>query len=101
VNSSSVDSIGRFVSGLRPPTEAASLFADAANRRATNSGSSMSAWLIIALVSIASMPVAYDMARGRGRSTRSWLETAMTFGPLALLALLILGKRRARKTTSN
>jgi uncharacterized membrane protein YdjX (TVP38/TMEM64 family) len=58
----------------------------------------MSAWLIIALVSLASMPVAYGMARDRGRSTRAWLETAMIFGPLALFALLILGKRRASKT---
>jgi hypothetical protein len=58
----------------------------------------MSAWLIIALVSIASMPAAYDMARDRGRSTEAWLGTAMIFGPLALLALLLLGKRRASRT---
>ena len=58
----------------------------------------MSASLIIALVSVASMPAAYDMARDRGRSTEAWLGTAMIFGPLALLALLILGKRRAGKT---
>lgn len=58
----------------------------------------MSASLIIALVSVASMPVAYNMARNRGRSTEAWLGTAMLFGPLALLALLILGKRRASKT---
>jgi hypothetical protein len=30
-----------------------------------------------------------------------WLDAAMIFGPLALLALLILSKRRASKTTSN
>ena len=58
----------------------------------------MSVWLIIALVSIASMPAAYNMARDRGRSTVVWLDTAMIFGPFALLALLILGKRRASKT---
>jgi hypothetical protein len=58
----------------------------------------MSAWLIIALVSIASMPVAYNMARERGRSTTAWLDLAMILGPLALLALLILGKRRAGRT---
>ena len=58
----------------------------------------MSAWLIIALDSIASMPVAYNMARDRGRSTKAWLDMTMIFGPLALLALLILGKRRANKT---
>jgi hypothetical protein len=45
------------------------------------------------------MPIAYDMARIRGRSTYMWLDAAMIFGPLALLALLILGKRRASKTT--
>ena len=38
------------------------------------------------------MPVAYEMAR------EAWLGTAMIFGPLALLALLILDKRRASKT---
>jgi hypothetical protein len=58
----------------------------------------MAASLIIALVSIASMPVAYNMARDRGRSTEAWLGTTMIFGPLALLALLILGKSRAGKT---
>ena len=58
----------------------------------------MSASLIIALVSIASMPAAYDMARDHGRSTKAWLGTAMIFGPLALLTLLLLGKRCAGKT---
>ena len=53
----------------------------------------MPMWLIIQLVSIASMPAAYHMARDRGRSTRAWLDIALIFGPLALLALLILGKR--------
>jgi hypothetical protein len=52
----------------------------------------MSAWLlIIALVSVASMPTAFRMARTRGRSAYVWLEAAMLFGPLALLALLVLG----------
>jgi bacteriorhodopsin len=55
----------------------------------------MSAWLIIiALVSVASMPTAFRMARARGRSTWLWLEAAMLFGPLALVALLVLGERR-------
>jgi hypothetical protein len=58
----------------------------------------MSAWVIIALVSIASMPAAFHMARTRGRSTFMWLEATMIFGPLALLALLIFGERRASKT---
>jgi hypothetical protein len=92
---------------LTVATEAASLFAEAANRRrlrvirrAANSESPMSAWLIIALVSIASMPAAFHMAHTRGRSTYMWLDAAMIFGPLALLALLILGKRRASKTAN-
>jgi hypothetical protein len=50
-------------------------------------------WLIFQLVAIASMPAAYDMARDRGRSPRAWLDIALIFGPLALLALLVLGKR--------
>jgi uncharacterized membrane protein YdjX (TVP38/TMEM64 family) len=54
---------------------------------------SMPMWLIIQIVSIASMPAAYDMARDRGRSVRAWLSIALIFGPLALLALLVLGKR--------
>jgi len=57
----------------------------------------MSAWLIIiALIFAASMPAAFRMARSRGRSTWLWLEAAMLFGPLALVALLVLGERRAK-----
>jgi formate hydrogenlyase subunit 3/multisubunit Na+/H+ antiporter MnhD subunit len=50
-------------------------------------------WLIIQIVSVALMPVAYDMARHRGRSARAWLGITLIFGPLAVLALLVLGKR--------
>jgi hypothetical protein len=50
-------------------------------------------WLILQLVAIASMPAAYNMARARGRSTKAWLDIALIFGPLALPALLVLGKR--------
>ena len=59
----------------------------------------MSTSLVIALVCLASMPAAYDMARDRGRSTYAWLNLAMLFGPFALLALLILGQRCVNKTT--
>jgi hypothetical protein len=52
----------------------------------------MPMWLIIQIVSMASMPAAYDMARDRGRSTTAWLNIALVFGPLALIALLILAK---------
>jgi hypothetical protein len=50
-------------------------------------------WLIFQLLVMATMPAAYDMARDRGRSTKAWLSEALIFGPFALLALLILGKR--------
>jgi hypothetical protein len=56
----------------------------------------MPMWLIIQLLSIASMPAVYDMAYDRGRSTRAWLYIALIIGPLALLALLILGKRDSK-----
>jgi hypothetical protein len=42
---------------------------------------------------MALMPLARHMALNRGRSTRAWLETTLVFEPLAILALLILGKR--------
>ena len=61
----------------------------------------MTAWLIITLVSIASMPLAYGMARDRHRSARPWLYAALVFGPFALLALLILGERRLSKEAAN
>lgn len=53
----------------------------------------MPMWLILQLVAIAAMPAAYDMARDRGRSPRAWLYVALIFGPLALVALLVLGRR--------
>jgi hypothetical protein len=52
--------------------------------------------LTIQIVTIASMPAAYDLARDRGRSARAWLNIAFFIGPLALLALMILGKRDRR-----
>jgi hypothetical protein len=56
---------------------------------------SMPMWLIIQLVSIAAMPAAYDMARDRGGSTTAWLNVALIIGPLALIALFLLGKRNS------
>ena len=50
-------------------------------------------WLYFQLASMALMPLAHHMALNRGRPTRAWLETTMVFGPLAILALLLLGKR--------
>jgi hypothetical protein len=55
----------------------------------------MPMWLVIQLVSIASMPAVYDMARDRGRSATAWLRMALIFGPLVLVALLLLGKRNS------
>ena len=60
----------------------------------------MSIWVIFQLFALATMPAAFDMARNRGRSTYAWLNAAMIFGPFALLALLILGRRRIGKTSS-
>lgn len=53
----------------------------------------MPTWLILGLLAIASMPAAYDMACDRGRSPRPWLYAAFFVGPLALLVLLMLGRR--------
>jgi hypothetical protein len=60
----------------------------------------MTMWLMLELVAIASMPAAYDMALDRGRSGRAWLHTAFFVGPLALLALLVLGTRNSATTRS-
>ena len=57
-------------------------------------------WLIFQLLAMATMPAAYDMARDRGRSTTAWLNMALIFRPLALLALLILGGRTSEANHS-
>jgi hypothetical protein len=54
----------------------------------------MPTWLMFQLFAMACMPAAYDMARDRGRSTKTWLSTSLMFGPFALLLLLILGPVR-------
>jgi uncharacterized membrane protein YdcZ (DUF606 family) len=58
-------------------------------------------WVILQLVTIASMPTAYDMARERGRSPKAWLWAAFFVGPLALLALLLVGRGRSGPDTLN
>jgi hypothetical protein len=50
----------------------------------------MGYWLFV-IISIGSIPLAGAMARERNRSSRRWLWGAVAVGPLALLALLILG----------
>ncbi|GLH76385.1 hypothetical protein SSBR45G_12930 [Bradyrhizobium sp. SSBR45G] len=52
------------------------------------------AWWIFVIVSIGSIPLASAMAIERNRSARRWLWTAAMVGPLAPLALLILGDAR-------
>ena len=56
-------------------------------------------WLVV-IVSIASIPLAGAMARERARSPRLWLWVAAFVGPLAPLALLILGEARDRAPTT-
>jgi len=60
---------------------------------------SVMSWLFV-IVSIASIPLAGAMARERARSPRVWLWIAALVGPLAPLALLILGKTRRRAPAS-
>jgi hypothetical protein len=52
-------------------------------------------WLIFCVVSIGSIPLAGAMARERNRPSRRWLWIAVAVGPLAPLALLVLGDRRS------
>jgi ABC-type iron transport system FetAB permease component len=51
------------------------------------------AWWLFVIVSIASIPLAGEMARERNRPSRRWLWIAIAVGPLAPLALLVLGGR--------
>jgi len=60
---------------------------------------SVMSWLFV-IVSIGSIPLAGAMARERARSPRVWLWIAALIGPLAPLALLILGKTRRRAPAS-
>ena len=50
--------------------------------------------LIAFIVCIASIPLAGAMARERNRSSKTWLWIAVAVGPIAPLALAILGDRR-------
>jgi hypothetical protein len=52
------------------------------------------AWWLFVIVSIGSIPLAGAMARERNRSSRRWLWIAVAVGPLAPLALLVLGDRQ-------
>ncbi|MET4387261.1 hypothetical protein ABIB73_003016 [Bradyrhizobium sp. F1.4.3] len=48
-------------------------------------------WWLFVVVSIGSIPLAGAMARERNRSFNRWLWMAAAVGPVAPLALLILG----------
>jgi hypothetical protein len=51
-------------------------------------------WWFIIIVSIASMPLAAEMARERERSPKVWFWIAFLVGPLAPLVLLLLGQAK-------
>jgi len=54
----------------------------------------MAYWVFV-IVTIGSIPLAGAMARERNRPFRRWLWIAVAVGPLAPLALLVLGDRRS------
>jgi hypothetical protein len=55
----------------------------------------MDVWSIfIFIVFLASVPLATEMARERGRSRRLWFWIAFIAGPLAAAIPLVLGDRR-------
>ena len=51
-------------------------------------------WLTFCVLSIGSIPLAGAMARERNRPSKRWLWIAVAVGPLAPLALLVLGDLR-------
>jgi hypothetical protein len=52
------------------------------------------AWWLFVIVSLGSIPLAGEMARKRNRPSKTWLWIAFAVGPLAPLALLVLGERQ-------
>jgi hypothetical protein len=56
-----------------------------------STGDEQQMWWFIFVISIASIPLAGKMAQERAKSFRIWLWIAVFVGPLAPLALLILG----------
>ncbi len=51
------------------------------------------AWWVFVIVWIGSLPLAGEMARERNRPSRRWLGIAVAVGPLAPLALAVLGNK--------
>jgi hypothetical protein len=60
---------------------------------------SMGYWLFV-IISTGSIPLAGAMARERNRSSKTWLWAAVAVGPLAPLALLILGDSKIPSSAS-
>ncbi|MGX4770822.1 hypothetical protein ACWAUC_13600 [Bradyrhizobium guangdongense] len=58
----------------------------------------MGFWLFV-VISIGSIPLAGVMAHERSRSSRAWFWIAAAVGPLAPLALLILGDAKRPAST--
>jgi hypothetical protein len=55
----------------------------------------MDVWsFFLFIVFFASVPLATEMARERGRSRKLWVWIAFWVGPLAPIVLLVLGDRR-------
>jgi hypothetical protein len=50
-------------------------------------------WIVLVLITVASMAAAGRMARARRRSAKAWLWVAAIIGPLGPLALYVLGDR--------
>ena len=59
----------------------------------------MGFWLFV-IISIGSIPLAGAMARERNRPSGKWLWIAAAVGPLAPLALLILGNAKRPASVS-
>jgi hypothetical protein len=58
----------------------------------------MDVWsTFVFIVCLASVPLATEMARERGRSRKLWFWIAFCLGPLAPMSLLVLGERRDRR----
>jgi uncharacterized protein (DUF983 family) len=51
-------------------------------------------WWLFVIVMIGSIPLSGAMARERNRPSKTWLWIAVAVGPLAPLALLLLGEKR-------
>jgi hypothetical protein len=58
-------------------------------------------WWAILIVSVASLPLAGAVAVERDRSPKFWVWITFVVGPLAPLALLLLGQAKQLSATSS